>query len=31
VNYPYDEVIYNDSDLATYDDKICKFIDKILD
>lgn len=30
MEYPYDEVIYNDSDLATYDDKVCKFIDKIL-
>ena len=29
--YEYDHIIYNDSDLASYDYKVCEFIDKILE
>lgn len=28
--YPYDEVIFNDGDLAEYDAKVCEFIEKLL-
>ena len=29
-DYIYDVYVYNNSDLATYDSKVCEFIDKIL-
>ena len=29
--YPYDRIIYNDGDIAAYDDKVCEFINELLD
>lgn len=29
--YPYDRIIFNDEDLAKYDEKVCAFIDELLE
>ena len=29
--YPYDRIIYNDGDIAEYDDKVREFINELLD
>lgn len=29
--YSYDEIIYNNGDLASYDERVCEFINKLLD
>jgi hypothetical protein len=29
--YPYDRIIYNDADLASLDEQVCKFIEELLD
>ena len=29
--YPYDKIIWNDGDLIQYDNKVCEFIDEILE